>query len=39
MREIRNFCGEDFLLNSKFARALYYDYAAKNSIIDYHCQM
>ncbi len=32
----KKFLGEDFLLNSKPARRLYEDYAAKMPIIDYH---
>ncbi|EHD23206.1 MULTISPECIES: glucuronate isomerase [Brenneria] len=33
------FLSEDFLLDSPFARRLYYDYAASQPIFDYHCHL
>ncbi len=34
-----NFLSEDFLLQSKTARALYHEHAAKMPIYDYHCHL
>ncbi|QTF10072.1 glucuronate isomerase [Brenneria izadpanahii] len=33
------FLSEDFLLDSAFARRLYYDYAVSQPIFDYHCHL
>ncbi|MDX5628374.1 MULTISPECIES: glucuronate isomerase [unclassified Brenneria] len=33
------FLSEDFLLDSAFARRLYYDYAVNQPIFDYHCHL
>ncbi len=33
------FITDDFLLQNKFAKTLYHDYAAKEHIIDYHCHL
>lgn len=34
-----NFLTRDFLLNTETARKLYFEYAAKSPIIDYHCHV
>lgn len=34
-----SFMGEDFLLDSEFARRLYHDYAKDQPIFDYHCHL
>ena len=34
-----NFIGEDFLLQTKTAKKLYHDHAAKMPIYDYHCHL
>lgn len=36
---MRKFMDKDFLLNSKTAEKLYFDYAEKMPIIDYHCHV
>src|SRR3984885_4325532 len=36
---MKNFLDEDFLLNTKAAQQLYYDYAKEMPIIDYHCHL
>ena len=36
---MKEFMGEDFLLGSKTASKLYYDYAAKMPIFDFHCHL
>lgn len=36
---MKKFIHDDFLLNSKPAKALYHDYAAAMPIIDYHCHI
>lgn len=36
---MKKFPGEDFLLNNKTARQLYYDFAKAMPIIDYHCHL
>ena len=36
---MKEFLGNDFLLNSETAKHLYHDYAAKMPIIDYHCHI
>ena len=36
---MKEFMGEDFLLGSKTASTLYYDYAAKMPIFDFHCHL
>ena len=36
---MKKFMSEDFLLNNETAKKLYYDYAAKMPIIDYHCHL
>lgn len=33
------FLGEDFLLDTEFARRLYHEYAAQQPIFDYHCHL
>jgi glucuronate isomerase len=38
-RIANSFITEDFLLQNKFARKLYHDYASKMPIIDYHCHL
>lgn len=34
-----NFITDDFLLQNKFAKKLYHEYAVKEHIIDYHCHL
>ena len=34
-----NFISDNFLLQNKYAEALYHDYAAKQPIVDYHCHL
>lgn len=36
---MKQFLGDDFLLQSEFARHLYHDFAAKMPIYDYHCHL
>jgi glucuronate isomerase len=36
---MKNFLGENFLLNNKTAERLYHEYAADMPIIDYHCHL
>ena len=36
---MKEFLSEDFLLNSKTSQKLYFDYASKQPIIDYHCHV
>ncbi len=36
---MKEFLGEDFLLETKTARKLYYDHAADQPIYDYHCHL
>jgi len=36
---MKEFLGEDFLLETKTAQTLYHDYAAQMPIIDYHCHL
>ncbi|MEQ8580841.1 MAG: glucuronate isomerase [Marinoscillum sp.] len=36
---MKEFLGEDFLLETKTAQKLYHDYAAQMPIIDYHCHL
>ena len=36
---MKEFLGRDFLLNTKTAEVLYYDYAAKMPIFDFHCHL
>ncbi len=36
---VKQFLDENFLLNSKTAQKLYYEYAEKLPIIDYHCHL
>lgn len=36
---MKEFMGEDFLLGSKTASTLYYDYAVKMPIFDFHCHL
>jgi glucuronate isomerase len=36
---MKNFLTEDFLLQGKFAKTLYHDYAKHLPIIDYHCHL
>ena len=36
---MKEFLGNDFLLNSETAKHLYHDYAEKMPIIDYHCHI
>ncbi len=36
---MKQFMGDDFLLNSKTANHLYHDYAKQMPIIDYHCHL
>lgn len=36
---MKNFLDENFLLNTDTAKSLYFDYAAKMPIIDYHCHV
>lgn len=36
---MKKFNDKDFLLNTKTARHLYFDYASKMPIIDYHCHL
>ena len=36
---MKEFMGEDFLLNSEIAKKLYFDYAKEMPIFDYHCHL
>ena len=36
MKQADSFIGDDFLLENKFSKSLYHDYAAEMPIIDYH---
>ncbi len=36
---MREFLGEEFLLDTEAARRLYYDYAEKMPVFDYHCHL
>ncbi len=36
---MKDFIGEDFLLETKTALSLYHDYASRMPIIDYHCHL
>lgn len=36
---MKNFIGDDFLLETAHARKLYHEYAADMPIIDYHCHL
>ncbi|HZP60742.1 MAG TPA: glucuronate isomerase, partial [Opitutaceae bacterium] len=39
MPAAKTFLPEDFLLNTKWARTLYFDHAADQPIFDYHCHL
>jgi len=39
MSNPKAFLNEDFLLTTKWARALYFEHAAPQPIIDYHCHL